>query len=262
MPALDTPGFALPAASLTPSPAVPLLRAAQVSATLSSHFLDTSPRAIVDQGVVQCCVSCALGAAMEIAHRDWPALAPLFHYWVTANLAHGADASALLRLDDALATLTAQGICTHALHDVDQSQPYTLPMAAIRPSPQAFADGLQHTIKRVQLRFRYLRLAGPSWVNAIRDEIRRNRPVVIGFHLPQNYAADRFLDSRFEWNDLQRVPMTDSGHCVVVTGYDDSRPALRIVDSQGLNRTGGGVWWMGYRLADAGVIQDACSIFA
>ena len=48
---------------------------------------------------------------------------------------------------------------------------------------------------------------------------------------------------------------------VVVTGYDDSRTALQIVDSQGAGRVGGGVWWMAYRVADAGVIQDACSLF-
>jgi hypothetical protein len=217
---------------------------------------------MVNQGTVQCCVSCALGAAMEIAHRDWPALAPLFHYWVTVNLNHGADASGQLRLDDALATLTAQGICSHAAHNVDLGEPYSPAMAALRPSSQAFTDGAQRTIRRVQMRFTYSRLTGPSWVSAIRGELRRNRPVVIGFRLPKDYAADRFLDARFEWNDLQRVPMTDNGHCVVVTGYDDSRPALRIVDSQGTNRTGGGVWWMGYRVADAGVIQDACSIFS
>lgn len=261
MSAVANPGFALAEAPPTPSPGAPLIRASSVNATISSHFLDTAPRRTVAQGDVQCCVSCALGSALEIVHRDWPALAPLFHYFVTASINHGADSNGFLRLDDALATLTAQGICKHSDHDVDRDQPYTLPMAAIRPSPQAFADGAQRVIRRVLMRFQYQRLIGPSWSKAVRDQLRQNRPAVIGFRLPKGYAADQFLDARFEWSDLQRFPASDSGHCVVVTGYDDSRTALQVVDSQGVNRLGGGTWWMGYRVADAGVIQDACSIF-
>jgi hypothetical protein len=259
--AVSHPGFALPATQVTPSVGAPLIRASDVNASISSHFLDTAPRAIIDQGETQCCVSCALGAAMEIVHRDWPPLAPLFHYYVTANLNHGADANGFLRLDDALATLTAQGICSHINHDVDQGHAYTTLLTTIRPSPLAFADGAQRVIRRVQMRFQYQRLAGPSWSKSVRNELRQNRAIVIGFRLPTGYAADQFLDARFEWNDLQRVPPSDEGHCVVVTGYDDSRTAFRIVDSQGVNRVGGGIWWMAYRVADSGVIQDACSLF-
>jgi hypothetical protein len=261
MAANSSPGFVLPASAATPSAAAGFIRASAVSATISSHFLDTAPRRIVNQGGVLCCVSCAFGAAMEIVHRDWPELAPLFHYYVTANLHHGADSSGALRIDDALATLTAQGICRHADHDVDGGQPYTGAMAGMRPTPAAFTDARQRVIRRVALHFQYQRLTGPSWSRAVRDQLRQNRPVVIGFSLPRGYESDEFLDARLEWSDLERYPPTDTGHCVVATGYDDSRTALRIVDSHGGNRRGGGIWWMQYRVVDGGVIQDACSLY-
>lgn len=252
-------GFALPQTSATPSPAAALLRASTVGATLSDFVLSTQPRSSPNQGDVNCCVSCALGCAMEIIHPDWPSLSPLFHYYVSRSVNHSGDATGGLALDDAVATLTNQGICRHADHDVDHGAPYAAAEVSVRPSPAAFADAANRRIPFEGFTFKYNRLSGPSWVVSIRNELRQTRPVAVGFRLPQGYPQG-FLDARFEWTNPASPPLSTVGHCVLVTGYSDTRLALRVRDSQGTGLFDSGCWWMGYRLADSGVIQDAYSL--
>jgi hypothetical protein len=252
-------GFTLPQTPATPSPAAALLRAAAVGTTLSDFSLSVQPRSSRDQGEVNCCVSCALAGAMEIIHPDWPELAPLFHYHVSRFINNFGDPTGGFALDDAITTLTSQGICRHADHDVDRGNPYTIAEAVTRPSPSAFADASGRRIAFEGLLFKFNHLSGSSWVASIRDELRRMRPVAAGFRLPQSYP-DHFLDARSEWTDLNKAPASNVGHCVLITGYSDSRQALRVRDSQGAGRFDSGGWWMGYRLADTGVIQDAYSL--
>src|SRR5690242_1708937 len=99
-------GFELRATPATASPAAPLARAAAVGASLSDFNLSVTPRSFVDQGDVDCCVSCALAYAMEVVHPDWPALAPLFHNYVSRFINGSAGVTGGLALSDALTTLT------------------------------------------------------------------------------------------------------------------------------------------------------------
>ena len=252
-------GFRLSETLPTPSPAAPIIRAAAVQSNPSDANLVTQARSFPNQGVVNCCVSCALGCAMEIIHPDWPALSPLFHYYVSRVVNHQGGSSGALTLDDALTTLTQQGICQHSIHNVDQGQAYTDAEAAIQPSTAAFSDAATRTIPFEGFLFKYVQLNGPSWVTAIRSELQKMRPVAVGFRLPQGYP-NGFLDSRFEWTDPTSPAISTTGHCVLVTGYSDTRRALRVRDSQGAGLFDNGGWWMGYSLADNGVIQDACSL--
>jgi hypothetical protein len=252
-------GFRLPQIAATPSPAAAIVRAAAIQSTLSDFNLPDGARGFPDQGDVNCCVSCALAGAMEIIHPDWPELAPLFHYYVSRFMNNFVDSTGGLALDDALSTLTNQGICQHADHDVDHGNPYTPDESLIPPSAAAFTDALGRRIEFEGLLFKFKHVGGASWSAAIRDELRQMRPVAAGFRLPQDYP-DGFLDPRFEWSDLIKAPASTAGHCVLVTGYSDSRQALRVRDSLGRTRFDNGGWWMGYRLADSGVIQDAYSL--
>jgi hypothetical protein len=260
MPNIQGPGFALPAIFPTPSPAAPLIRKAALGASLSDHPLPTVPRTVRDQGETQCCVSCAFAGALEIAHPDWPELAPLFHYYLTRFVNNGADSQGFLKLDDAKDTLINQGICRQADHDVNKGNPYTNPMTLVAPSGQALADGANRVLERFGSGFKALPLSGPSWSVSIRDELRQGRPVVIGFRLPQGYEKGTFLDARSEWKSFQQAPLSDLGHCVLISGYNDSRVALCVRDSQGKQRFDNGTWWMGYNVVDGGAIQDAYSI--
>jgi hypothetical protein len=248
-------GYVLPAITPSVSPVAAIVRAAAIAAHLSSHELPAKPRSIVDQQNLPCCVSCALGAAMEILNPDCPALAPLFHYYVTRFENGGANAEGFLFLDNGLATLTNEGICREELHH----PPFTGVGAATKPSSDAYADALARALGRRRLQFRYSQVNGPSKVAWMRDQLHRDCPVVIGIQLPMTYP-DSFLNSSFEWLDPESSPRSASGHCVLAFGYNDARQAFHIQDSRGSVTFERGCWWMGYRVADSSIVQDAYSL--
>lgn len=248
-------GFVLPPMTPAVSRAAPILRAAAIEANPSSHEIRVKPRAVADQQDLPCCVSCALGSAMETLDSGWPALAPLFHYHVTRYDRAGADASGFLYLESGLTTVTVDGICRQELHVAS----FTEAGGASQPTPDAYADAAARALGRRNLRVRYAQADGLSKAAWIRDQIAQDRPVVIGFQLPVGYH-DRFLNSSFEWLDPDRPPRSASGHCVLVTGYNDLRQAIRIQDCQGPQRFDGGCWWMGYRVVDSTAVTDVYSL--
>ena len=189
---------------------------------------------------------------MEMLNPSWPALAPLFHYYVTRYEDGGADADGFLYLDSGLASLTSAGICREDLH----RPPFTVAGAATKPSPAAYADALMRALGRRGVQLRYLPISGPSKAAWIREQLCQNRPVVIGIQLPMSYPT-AFLNQNFEWLDPDRFPRSASGHCVLAIGYNDARGAIHIQDSRGTGQFDRGCWWMGYRVADSSIIQDA-----
>ncbi len=252
---LRNKGYSPPPIVATISPAAPLARVAAVLANISFYILPVRPRAVLDQRDVPCCVSCALGAAMEVVHPAWPPLAPLFHYYVTRYDNGDYNSDGFLNLGDAIGTLTNQGICKHDLHP----QPYTLDAAAQRPSQVAYTDAIGRRILRRGYHFQYRQPWGTSRVDWIRQQLRQNCPVVVGLRLPTGYP-DSFLNQKFEWQDPETSNPQSSGHCVLVLGYDDTLPALKVQDSQGPGKFEAGCWWMGYRVADSQVVQEVYSL--
>ena len=188
---------------------------------------------------------------MEALRPEGPPLAPLFHYFIARFEESGADATGFLRLQESLVTLLRHGICDNDKHPRD----FTEEDARRGPSQSARDDG---KLRRPRLPKFFRHLSGPSWAVAICDELRQRRPVVAGIRLPHGYP-DRFLDARHEWADPAFPPLSGSGHCVLVTGFNDAKLALRIHDSQG-DRFDHGGWWMGYRVVDGGAVVQACSI--
>ena len=249
-------GYAPPSVTAGVSPAATDARLASILANISAYHIQVKPRAVVDQQDVPCCVSCALGAAMEVIHPEWPPLAPLFHYYVARYDNGGANSGGSLTLDRAIGALTSPGICSYDLHPL----PYTIGATAQEPSPEAYTDAITRRITRRNGRFfLYRSFTGTSRVAWIRDQLRQNCPVVIGFRLPTGYP-DSFLDRRFNWQDPEDPRPETGGHCVVMLGYDDTLPALRIQDSQGTGRFERGFWWMGYRVADSQVVEEVYSL--
>jgi hypothetical protein len=246
-----------PLSAITPSvPGVaPIIRRAAIEATIGTHELSSRPRSVVDQKDLPCCVSCALSSAMGTMDPTGPDLSPLFHYYVTRYDNGGANADGFLYLDDGLVTLTNEGISCKDLH----SPPFTVSGAAAKPSAEAYADALTRALGRRGLRLRYTPLGGPSKVAAIREELAQDHPVVIGIQLPVGYP-ESFLNSRFEWLDPDNPARSSAGHCVLAVGYNDGRTSIHIQDSHGGAAFDQGLWWMGYRVVDSSVVQDAYSL--
>jgi hypothetical protein len=248
-------GYAPPSMATSVSPAAANVRAAAIMSNLSAYQLPNKPRAVVDQQNVPCCVSCALAAAMEVAHPTWPLLAPLFHYFVTRYDNLGADSNGFLTLESAVGTLTNQGICRYDIHPM----PYTEDASKKKPAHTAYTDGLLHRIARRGYFFLYRRCTATSPVAWIRDQLRQNCPVVIGLNVPAEYPDKFPKEKKFEWQDPENPKPSPIGHCVVALGYDDFRQVLLIQDSKGSHKFNRGCWWMGYRVVDSQVVKDVYS---
>lgn len=205
----------------------------------------------MDQLQLNCCVSCAIGAAMEVMSRGGPALSPLFHYYVARYEDGGANSEGFLYLDNALGTLSQNGICRAELHRV----PFTEAGSMTKPSDPAYVDGESRALCRRGFRFRYEGADGLSNTTWIRDRLRQDRPVLLGFRMPLDYPGG-FLNARSEWLDPNASALSENGHCVLVTGYSDLRGAIHIQDSRGTRRFDRGTWWMGYRIVDSPIVTE------
>lgn len=247
-----SPGLALRAIAPNVSPAAGAVRVADVSANVGTYEIARRPKSLVDQLNLPCCVSCSLSAAMETLDASWPALAAMFHYHVTRFDNRGADSSGFLYLEDGLATLTNNGVCRQDLHIAA----FTDQGAEQAPSATAYSDGATRALGRRMLRPRYQKTDQASRVAWAREQLRQDRPVVIGLRLPSTYM-DGFLDATYAWTDPNKFALSGTGHCVLAFGYDDAKQAVHIQDSKGKNKFDQGCWWMGYRVMDSFVVQDA-----
>jgi len=188
---------------------------------------------------------------MEILNPSWPKLAPLFHYYVTRFDNRGGDAAGFLFLEDGLSTLSHDGICTETLHQ----RPYTQDGISAKPGQAAYTDGHSRALENRGVFPRYNEADGPSKVAWIREQLKQKCPIILGFQLPVGYPGT-FLNRKNEWLDPDSPPRSMLGHCVLVTGYDDSRQALHIQDSRGKESFDRGRWWMGYLVVDSTVVQQ------
>jgi hypothetical protein len=247
MPQID-PGFVPPSTPLPASEHAALVRAAYFAGSTERHQLPSLP-AVFDQNNLQCCVSCAVSAALEIRNPAWPALSPLFHYYVARFDLAGASASGQMGLFDGLQAASTFGICTSAQH----SPSFSHSGAALKPSAAAYADGRGRRIPRKGLLPGFSPIGTASRVVTIREQLRRNRPVLLGFSLPAGYKST-IPDASHCWDDPS-VPLSGTGHCVLAVGFDDVRQALRIQDSQGTGTFDAGRWWMGYAVADSSIVS-------
>jgi hypothetical protein len=250
-------GYVLSATIPSVSGAASIIRLSAIEVTPGSHELPIGSRGLIDQKDLPCCVSCALSSAMETMNSGGPELSPLFHYYVTRYDNSGANADGYLYLDNGLETLTSEGICQRDLH----SPPFTLAGEATRPSAEAYADALTRALGRQGMRVRYRSVDGPSRTSVIREELAQDHPVVIGIQLPMGYPTS-FLNPRFEWLDPENPPRSLSGHCVLAVGYNDGRTSIHIQDSHGSDAFDRGLWWMGYRVVDSSVVQEAYSLIS
>jgi hypothetical protein len=150
---------------------------------------------------------------METLDSGGPPLASMFHYHVTRFDNQGSDASGFLFLEDGLSTITNNGVCDMALHN----PPVTEQGAQVMPSSAAYTDGASRALGRRNLRLRYAAADGLSRVAWAREQLRQNKPVVIGFHLPST-CPDGFLDSSFSWLDPNAFTASGTGYCVLAFG--------------------------------------------
>jgi len=234
---------------------------ATVAAAPGITSLVTLPRVVRDQRDTECCVSCAVAGAVETLHTSSDTMSPVFHYYVTRFVKGASDAQGRLKVDDAIATLITHGICREADHAS------VFDDAGIRRSPAqaAFSDAARRILQRRGLTFPVQEIASISRAADIRSHLRDGHPVILVFTLPMGYPS-AFLNSANEWMIPGVPPGSSSHHCVLAVGFDDLRGegsvrgAVRVWDSAGTRPSKDGTWWLGYRVLDSDVTQQAFAL--
>jgi hypothetical protein len=254
MPELQQPpatGLALTATVLPRLEAAAAARLAGVAGGIGAYELAIKPRRVIDQGDNPCCVSCALAAAMETLNSDYPVLAPMFHYFVT-RYQHpgGADDKGFLFLDSGISTIQSVGICSQALY----LTPDHFPSPSDQPLPAAFEDAAKRKLSSLGFP-RIQHISGLSRSVDIKERLRANCPVIVGFTLPIGYPEN--IDAQRRWMTLDQFSASSVGHCALLVGYDDLQGAVRVQDSRGKEFADRGCWWMGYRVLDSTFVQAA-----
>ncbi len=230
-------------------------RLASVAGGIGAYELNIKPRRVINQGDLPCCVSCALTAALEALNFDCPVLAPMFHYFVTRyEQAGGANADGFLFLDSGISTIQGVGVCKQSLY----LETNRLPSTTDRPPQAAFDDAEARKLSS----FGFSRVQEINAISrsvVIKERLRADYPVVVGFTLPMEYPAK--IDTEKRWMDPEGFTASSIGHCVLLVGYDDLQGggsgAVRVQDSRGMQFADGGCWWMGYRVLDSAFVQAA-----
>jgi hypothetical protein len=248
-------GLVPPATPVQASPHAATVRAAHLAGSGEIVMLTAKARTVRDQERLEACVSCASAAAMEIRDPQAPELSAMSHYHIARVERHAADGAGRITVMDGLSVLEGAGICSQSLHNA----PMTDDGLARALSSDARANALTNRLLRQGLFPGYEPIAGASRVIGIRQQLKQQRPVLLGFNLPRTYP-DTFLAPGHQWDD-PTVDLSSDGHCVVVIGFDDVRSALRIHDSRGSHQKfDGGCWWMGYAVADSAAILVAIGV--
>lgn len=90
----------------------------------------------------------------------------------------------------------------------------------------------------------------PITVDAIKNAIYNDLPVVVGLHIDRNFFYPSSANS-YLWNSLD---YSLSGyHAVVINGWDDNKQALKIFNSWGTSWADNGYIWMSYN-----ILTQAC----
>jgi hypothetical protein len=78
-------------------------------------------------------------------------------------------------------------------------------------------------------------------VNAVKSQLFENRPVVIGTFITPGYSNTETIEGIEVWNDSSGNT-NDLGHAMVVSGWNDSINAFKMLNSYGTSINNGYVW--------------------
>lgn len=207
-------------------------------------------RQILDQGTVNCCLSCALASAMEAADRTSPALAPLFHFY----FAGGQSAlTAGVTVSQAQGALLQRGICALTRH------PYRIAVDNVGRTPDADAltDGARRRpidADSGTLQWKPMSTAAPgTWVRML----SAGYPIVITLQTNADYHALTAASPTLRGN---AGPYDSTGHASTVIGCRDRDRLFIVQDSRGTAFGAHGQWFLPYDLCTSPFIVLAFAL--
>jgi hypothetical protein len=207
-------------------------------------------RAIRDQGDLNCCLSCAIAAAIEGGDPASPALAPLYHFHFARD-AFASDAG--ITLAEARGALFSRGVCALSLHSLAIARAN----AGIRPSAAAIEDGLRRRPMDAgtgTLRWAPVPIAGPS---PLKRRLLAGAPVVLAIQPNDDYFALTAAAPILAGNG---PPYSVTGHAAAVVGYRNTDAVFVVQDSRGPSFGLGGQWFLPYDLLDSPFVVSAFAL--
>src|SRR5579859_5171972 len=206
---------------------------------------DLSPNmpGIYDQGQLGSCTGNGIARVLEygaIKQGEAPVTPSRLFLYYNERVIEGTvsqDSGAQIR--DGIKVVVHQGV------PPESDWPYDIGQFAVKPSAQAYADATRHEA----LVYKRILLTGPG--DPVRTALASGSPVVFGFSVPAYFEP-----GGGNW-DPTRDPLpvpgpSDKiigGHCVVLSGYDDTRtrfpsPAFQVENSWGTGWGMAGRFWM------------------
>ena len=199
----------------------------------------------INQGGVPCCVSVAVVTCMEILDVQKPPfeqLAVLFHYYNTPK--DGITGN--VNLSDAFDTAVNTGVCPLKFHN----PPFTAAGSVKKPTPEAFAEAKKFCIVKYdqrRRRFGYRRI-NENDVDDWRTVLSAGMGVAFAFYLTEGYYDIKKENDYVHGNIGGRPSIDHITHAVVAVDYDNTKEALLIRDSKGVDNFKDGHWWLPYSL--------------
>jgi C1A family cysteine protease len=181
---------------------------------------------VFDQGELGSCTANACAGALEyeenIQNNNDSAvqLSRLFLYWNERNLEGDVDQDAGGEIRDVIKVAAQYGA------PLEKTWPYVTEQFTVKPSVEAYTEGLQHQALQYQ--------AVPQNLQAFKHVLAVfNRPIVIGITVYDSFEGDEAMNTGVVPMPNTQTEQCLGGHAVLVIGYDDSKQAFLVRNSWG-----------------------------
>ena len=134
---------------------------------------------------------------------------------------------------DALNLLSEQGVCPMA------DMPYNEADFTSKPTEVARQDAKKFRID-------FWRQVNIQDIKEVKAQISAGYPVIIGAEVSKEFVNDGFrLKADYKWTEAGTA---EGGHCMLLTGYDDTKGAFKVMNSWGQDWGDNGFGWIDYHL--------------
>jgi hypothetical protein len=134
---------------------------------------------------------------------------------------------------DALNLLSDQGVCPY------DDMPYNETDFTSKPTEVAKQDAKKFRID-------FWRQVNVQDIKEVKAQLSAGYPVIIGADVSKEFVDGGFAQKAdFIWKE---AGTPEGGHCMLLTGYDDSKGAFKVMNSWGREWGDNGFGWIDYRL--------------
>jgi C1A family cysteine protease len=188
---------------------------------------------VYDQGQIGDCVANALASIIQFDEKrqqnnDQNIPSRLFMYFNARAIEGTVASDAGCTIRDSIKALSQNGFCD------ETSWPYTVSDLYLKPPPLAYSLALKERIQQYS--------TVPQNLIAMKTSLLSGNPIIFGMRICQSFVGSTSMQTgMIQYPGPNEQPI--AGHCMVITGYDDSIDRFFVRNSWG---TGIGINGTGY----------------